>query len=588
MAVYDLYSHYIRSRLVVSGGRSGSGSGYGGYGGYGRYNHVGPLIPFVPGFPQFKQRVDPWDLLNPNDGYSYSPWYRALNLISLIGSSNPLRVKKSKDVGGYAKKEVDREHPSHYTLSVMANREQTPMAMWAQMLWNAAENGVSYGAIYDNKRTKRRELVPFVPGDCWKERVDGELWFMVDLYGTKDTDKMRKLRPNEVFELSLPQPNGIEPVAPWWAARMALYEGGQGSRVRSARASNNGKPKLALMTDQVLNDQTVSRIMDTFGKIHSGLDENMIPVVLDRGMKTSPIQYAADQSSETSLWRIPVSDVSNITGIPVSLLGDFDAGGYDSLEADVKKLYEFCIGPWQAAIADQGKAKLLSEEERIAESHTVEHDVDPFRGVDAKTLVDIARGLGGGMPTAHVNEIRSRVFAWGPLDDKLANELVTPKNMGQDGSANNLPSDGGKQGRPAKRPGAEDEASVPETAGPPAPTEAGLALVRKTAKRCFGRIAGKAVAAAKDAGVYLDFAAEIETRYAASVRGELGAVLAVVDPSADVESRVGGMVSLASTELNAVADRVTAKGDLVAEVEKCCRQLSRRWAVLATGKAVGA
>lgn len=392
---------------------------------------------------------------------------------------------------------------------------------------------------------------------------------------------MRKLKPSEVFELTLPQPNGIEPVCPWWAARMALYEGGQGAKVRSARASNNGKPKLALTTDQALNEQTVLRIQSEFGKIHAGYDENMIPVVLDRGMKTSPIQYAADQANETSLWRIPVSDVSNITGVPVSLLGDFDAGGYDSLEADVKKLYEFCIGPWQNAIADQAQAKLLTEEERVNGSHTVEHDTNLFRGVDAKSLVDIARGLSGGMPSAHVNEIRSRVFSWAPLTDKMANELVAPKNMGQDGSTNNMPSDGGKQGRPPKR--AEDETPAPQSTTT-TPQDAGKLLIRVTAKRCFTRIANKAVASAKDVGEYLDFCASLESRYAESVFGELNTVYAVVEPGADVQSRIGGMVSLAARELNAVADQVTAKNQLVAAVEKRCRRLSRQWQKMAAGE----
>lgn len=575
MPAYDLYSHYIRNRLVVGGGsRSGAG-----YGGYGRYQHTLPIMPLVPGFPQLPQRAAPWDLTTPEMGYSYSPWYRALNLISIIGSAEPLRVKRVEEVAGYPKKTIDREHRAHYTLAVQGNREQSPMQVWAQMLWNAAENGVSYATIFDNQRTGKLEIIPFVPGDCWKIREDGELWYVVDFYGTRETDRMRKLKPFEVFELTLPQPNGIEPVCPWWAARMALYEGGQGAKVRSARASNNGKPKLALTTDQALNDTTVGRIQSEFAKIHAGYDENMIPVVLDRGMKTAPIQYAADQASETSLWRIPVSDVSNITGIPVSLLGDFDAGGYDSLEADVKKLYEFCIGPWQNAIADQAQAKLLTEQERIDGTHTVEHDTNLFRGVDAKSLVDIARGLSGGMPSAHVNEIRSRVFAWAPLTDKMANELVAPKNMGQDGSTNNMPSDGGKQGRPPKR--VEDESPAPQSV---ATSDAGKSLLRATAKRCFARIANKAVASAKDVGAYLDFCASLESRYAESVFSELNAVYAVVEPGADVQSRVGGMVSLAARELNAVADQVTAKNQLVAEVEKCCRRLSRQWCKLAMGK----
>ena len=68
------------------------------------------------------------------------------------------------------------------------------------------------------------------------------------------------------------------------------------------------------------------------------------------------------------------------------------------------------------------------------------------------------------------------------------------------------------------------------------------------------------------------------------VKDEVGAVLAAVDPKADVQSRVGSMLLLASTELNAVADRVTAKNEFPAEVEKCCKKLSRRWQKMAVGE----
>lgn len=565
MAIADLVSSFLRSRVYVTGGRGGNGPG-GGYAGYGRYNYLGPAIPGISiGMPASK----PWDTVDPCMGYEYPPMYRALILLSTAVSMIPCSVKKVTTVdGGYEKKVTDREHKSFYPLALQGNREQTASQVTAQMMWNAVENGASCAALIDSKVSGHREMLPFMPGDWWKQRIDGELWYILDLGQTGNDKTMRKLRPSEVFELTLPQPDGLQPVAPWWAARRAIYEGLRGSEVRSARAANKGRPHMALVTDQVLNDKTIRRVQSDIANVHSGIEENMVPLILDAGMKPAQLQYAADQKSESELWRIPVSDVSNITGVPVSMLGDFDAGGYASLEADVKKFYEFGVSPWVAAYDDQANAKMLTEEERISGSHRIEHLANPFRGVDSKTLIEMARAMTAGAPVAVINEVRSNLFGWGPLDDKMANELTMPKNMGDDGSTA-MPAGGAKNGRPA---------------GPAKRAAASMALAEATAKRVCGRIVKQGEQLSTNIDKYLAWSAAIPARYTGEVTSELSRVFAVLNPDVDVASLAAELVQSANADLNAVADACTAKAAFPAAVEACGRKLVRQWVRSVTGK----
>lgn len=561
MAIADLVSRYLRSRVYVTGGTGGGGPGYG-YRGSGPNSYLGPAIPGISiGMPAIK----PWDLISARDLYEYPPMYRAMTLLSTSVAKIPCAVKTVQTIDGYEKKTVDREHRSFYPIAIQGNREQTAMVVKAQMVWNAVENGASCAGIIDSKVSGKRELLPFMPGDWWKERIDGELYYILDLGQTGNPDNMRKLRPAEVFELTMPQPDGLQPVAPWWAARRAIYEGLRGGEVRSARAANKGRPHLAFTTDVALQDKTLRRIQTDIANIHSGLDENMVPMILDNGLKPTQLQYAADQKNESDLWRIPVSDISNITGVPVSMLGDFDAGGYDSLEADVKKFYEFGVSPWLAAHDDEANAKMLTQEERESGNKIIEHQPNPFRGLDSKTLMEVARGLTGGAPTALINETRSILFGWGPLDDKVANELLIPKNMGDDGSTA-MPAGGAKNGRPAKRASAE------------------ISLATSTAKRVCGRITGRAEQLSTNIDKYLAWSAEIKSRYAGEVATELSRVFAVIAPDFDVAELVSELVDSASLELNAVADACTAKADFPAAVEASGKKLVRQWVRIVTSK----
>jgi HK97 family phage portal protein len=553
----DLYNHYIRSRVTVTGG-GGTGRGTNGYGG--RTSYVPPAMPGIIQQHFRPDAVRPWDNLAPEEAYSYSAWYRALTILSQAVSSIAFEPKKIVAAGQYRRQELHTEHPAYYPLAVMANREQTPREFLQTMVWNAVEFGVAFAIIYENKTTSRIELIPVLPTDMWKERDESGLSYVLNVSSGHDHRHSQRLAPGSVVEFSLPQPDGMGPLSPFWSARKSLYEGIQAGKVRAARSSNKGRPVIALTTEEILSDETAARIQRDFGRIHSGIDDVFLPAILDSGLKPHPIDYSPDQQFAKDLWQIPLSDVSNFTGVPTSLLADINAKGADTLEEDTKRFWMYGVDPWAEVITDQYRKRLLTDAEKVGKTAEIGFVRDILKGVSSKSRMEMMRIATGGAPAMVINEARQRFLGEEPLPDSAANKLILPKNMGEDGSVNNTPRDGGT--------------------GPGRPKKSSLAtksnLLNASVGRMANRYVGMALARSNDGSKYHDFCDQLHKK-ADALANELSPVMAVVSPKLDCDQLATELLTAFKERLLELSGSVTAIRDLKPKLEKQSRSIQQSW-----------
>lgn len=462
----------------------------------------------------------PWESLSAVEALTYPAWYRACVLLSTAVAGMAIDVKRVTREEGGVKTEDAYDHESFWPVCVQANKEQTAAQVRGQQIWNAVQFGAHYSAIV-RSAGKPIQIVPLMNHQCWPERVDGVKWFMVDPHRKSNGEaivfeRLRKLAPEDVIEVALPSYDGFYPEEPWLVGRRALHAGVAGARVRSARSVNSGRPRIALTTEKSLNDATVNRIRSEFPSIHSGLDDSVVPAILDNGLKVQSIPYQPEYEAESVLSGISTRDVSCLTGVPSSFLGDNEARSYNSFEFDVKLLFEFGVGTWLNNLEDQYRAKLFNANERKRRTMDARFDRRTTRFADTKTMAELIRALGAGAPIATINEIRGQV-SLSALEQEEAKKLYFPSNMSMEGGPDNKTGDT-PPGDPGGKARAAGETKTPEITAKLNPpiggfTAADVAVTRHLAQKVGKRIENAATRKAGSDKVYMDYAGGMVAEY---------------------------------------------------------------------------
>jgi HK97 family phage portal protein len=493
----------------------------------------------------------PEGIPSPSAFFSYSPWYRAAWIISTTLARTPLHVCKLSREG-----DADPifNHRSSKCLTFQANDEETAMQARCRATLYALVHGRALCVPVDVRG--ERQLIPLLPGDWFPVRVDGEKWYVIDIYNSpadplriKNEDRLaraRKVRATEAVEITGLVPDGLLGLALWWVAQGAVLEGLAASRVRSGRATNAGRPAVVLSTDQAMQPDAIRRVQDDFVRIHEGFEDSQIPAVLDRGLKASVLGYAAEQAHEAALAALPLSDVSNFTGVPVSFLAAPNRSD-NTLETDDIQLDRYALGWWYDAWEDQGNAKLLEPGEWVDQKRAVRFDRNRLQWLDSRGRSEMVRTYLAGTPVADSNEVRRRIGFPGRSEPE-ASRLLIPLNMGQGGQQNQPanPADPGPGRPPGKKPVpmAELPAGERERVAPV------RTLVHHTTARVVKWITSDAKRCSTTARAYAGFVEKIGEKYGARWRTES-------DILRGFGAAVPDVPELVARELDALQDTAT-------------------------------
>lgn len=512
----------------------------------------------------------------PDEALSYSPWYRAVWILASTAALTPCNVLKLRKAKTGFGKEPDTGHKFYKVVHHQANDEETAFHARLRMVAYAVVHGNALAAVYTPRRGEP-ELIPFQPGEWTMTRRDGQLWYLVDVYGADERDplkRFRRLRPAQVFHLKHWSPDGLLGYATYWYARNALTEGYVGERVRVARGRNAGRPAISLSTDQALPAGYAERLQNDWVRVHEGFDGSAKPAVLDRGLKATPLPYAADQARELELSALPPRDIANFTGVPASRLGVRDGG--ETTEEDELLFDRYGIGFWYGAYEDEAAAKLLTEEERFKPTHAVEFDRLTRDWRDTRGRNELIRVALAGQPVAVVNEVR-QLLGWSPREEPEADELQMPLNMGQGGDKNvpPNPADPGP-GRPARngkpQPPTRRAASLAVLEVEPATRAESIALndlVEHQAGRMVKWVTTQARRHSTSPKAFADFLAEMDAEF----RPRFAAEWAVLTP---LGAEPVDMLRQMAEDFKHLA-ATTAPGDVREAVERCCVSLETEY-----------
>jgi HK97 family phage portal protein len=368
--------------------------------------------------------------VNPDRALSFSPWWRGVSLLSQDVGKLPLVLHR---VNGTAR-QPDKAHPAYQLLRWQPNPVQTDLQFKQLLTADSLQHGNGYAYIWRSRSGEPLELLPLEPQAVTPIRVDGQTWY---IYRRDNTSEPRRLAPSDVIHIMGLSVDGLAGLPVWEYAKEALGLGIGGKRFQAKRLAGGARPTVVLETPLKIPPDKVKALRDGWERMHSGIDNAHRTAILDNQLTAKTLSFSAADMQEIEQLHLTAADVANFLGLPVHKVDPLAPGrtAYASLEQENYSYlsdgldYRLCV--WER----QCRMKLLSERERLSESHAVEFDRSRAVFPDLKTVAEYNRIATGGRPWKTPNEARADL-GLAPSAEPDANKLLDPLNMGRGGAAN--------------------------------------------------------------------------------------------------------------------------------------------------------
>ena len=437
--------------------------------------------------------------VTPEYALGFHAWYRATTLISQKSAAVPKLVMRRKR--GKIGAEVDDAHPVRLLIGVRANEEQTAFQFWLQMAGHLTTRGNAYAYLWRDSRTKEvKELIPLDPDHTKAYRHNGKLWYKCFPFGEEGAGYTEKAE--NVLHFKGIGFDGLSGYPLWELAANEINLGRAQRKLEAMRYKNSGRPSMVLETEKSFNLPTKIRIRDDWERMQAGLENAGKTALLDRGIKARAISMNAEEMGASAAGAMSLSAISNYTGVPVSKLG---GARNASSEQDDRAFITDGLDPYLNILDDEVQAKLLTLEE-AGSGLSIVSDREALLRPDLKTKYDILRIATAGRAYMTPNEARDEIDL-PASDEKDADKLLTPLNMGK-GGPKNQPADNADNGpgRPEDDTGNADKGANAVNADQVAQArEAARYALSHATTHMVKRIGAQASRAAKSASGYAVF-----------------------------------------------------------------------------------
>lgn len=375
-------------------------------------------------------------------------YWRGLNLIAGTVAKVPLCIYRTADLT------KDVTHPAYPLVRRRANDEENAYYFKQRLTGHALQRGNGYAYIDRGEGAlfQPRQLIPLDPDTVVPCRVDGQLWYVLEVPGYG----RRKLFPYEVLHIHGLGYDGLVGYDVLSVvARETLGLAIAARDYQSIYFKNGAEPSVVLESPGTVPKPTRQEIAKEWENIHQGLDRAHKVAVLSNGLTVKPFSKTARESQLLESKRFTNREIANVLGIPPHKLGEDNATSYGSLEQENQSLVDEGYDPWFCAWEYECNAKLLTEEEQQQETHYFEFVRQALVRANLSERYAAYNAALGARPFMTRNEVRARENL-PPVPG--GDEFLDPLNMASGGGApKNDPAAGGKQ-----QPPTDDDPEDPE------------------------------------------------------------------------------------------------------------------------------
>lgn len=257
------------------------------------------------------------------------------------------------------------DHPLHDLLHYAPNKFQTSQE-WKEWLTACLGTwGNAYCQIVRTGPTNRMrvaELIPLPPSSV-RPQYDprsAEMRYHVALEGG-GTDVLTSADVMHIPLFSLGGGVGVNPVQ---YAREAIGLG-IGAEAFGARLfANDASPGGVLHHPGALSDKAYSRLKESWGERHQGVDNAHKPAILEEGMKWESISFPAKDAQFLETRKHQRGEIAGMYRVPPHLIGDLDKATFSNIEHQSLDFVVRGLLPYVTRIEQRIIFHLLTPEER--------------------------------------------------------------------------------------------------------------------------------------------------------------------------------------------------------------------------------
>lgn len=351
--------------------------------------------------------------INQRTVLGYPPVWRGINLLADGIKKTPLRVYKRQPNNG---KERAPQHPG-YKVIRKPNELMTEGIFKQLMTFHTILHGNGFAYIEHNGRgepTRLLTLDPLFTAPINEIRGDyKQLWYV-----TRIGNEFARLRPEEVLHLRRLSHDGINGFSLLYIMRHALGLGMAARKFGSHFFKHGSNQAGILMVPQHFKKEAIDNLLRSWDRMATGLAAAHKVSLLQDGAKFVPTSITPEQGQFLQTRQFEVREVANILGLPPHKLGDSSRLAYNSLEQENASYLDESLDPWLVMWEEECNEKLLTEEEKSADSTYFEFNRNAIVRIDAKSRSErSARLVGSGLMTINEGRLEDGLPTLGPDGD---------------------------------------------------------------------------------------------------------------------------------------------------------------------------
>ncbi len=284
---------------------------------------------------------------------------------------------------------ADKNHQAALVMR-KPNGYMTPFTFRQTLQAHALLSGNGYAFIVRDGDARPLELLPLNPERTWPVRVDGELWYVSQCGESvpgkrRDASSMVKLRASDVLHI---KGLGFDGLAgyPVLHVLREVIGGALAARDYGSRYfKNNASPGIVLEVPANMQDKAIKILRESWAELHQGVNNAHRPAILRDGVKLGAWAANARDAQLLENRQFDSRDVANVIGVPPHKVGDPSRTAYNSLESENQAYQEDTLDAWFTAWGQEADSKLLTEDEKAAETHVCRFDPRPLSRVPLAT-----------------------------------------------------------------------------------------------------------------------------------------------------------------------------------------------------------
>lgn len=524
--------------------------------------------------------LDPWvesiaEASTADSALKIAAVWRAAGLIARTVAKLPVGVYRDLEPGS----ELDVWHAGNWLIRHRPNEHMTPYLFKELLQLHALLEGNGYAYIQRDGSGRPLELLPLDPRRTVPVRENKRLWYV----HTLTSGESRKLAAEDVLHI---RGMGFDGLMGYRVLEVAAQSLGLASAMQvygTAYFRNSARPSVILTYPGRLSDPARKNLVSSWERMAKGLENAHRTAILEEGASVKELTINARDSQLIEGRQFSLVDVANWFHVPAHKLGSTVNTSYGSLEQENQSFLNDTIDPWLVNWEEELEAKLLTEAQRVRESHRVEFDRGAMLRADSSTRASYySAALNSGWMSR--DEVRLRE-GLNPIPGGQGAQYYTPAGMQPIAAAPGPVEDPAADPVPAEPTPPPPEASGPAPVEDPGQREAVQAATRAVLEaavaRAVKRVTFHARKRASKPAEFLSWLDSLEDDH-------LDVIAEAIGPAVWADAAARGVASLPTgkamaeailggirAELLEASGRYTA-ADLAAGIDWSCEQLEAR------------